>query len=112
MTSRFEELFSPDRLRQNWQSSLAPAVSAPPQNAANLSIHEQYLQLQRLVVEKFPDADKLSVIFQNLTTEIEATFGTDVTVPADDKQKQTIVRMLEELEELLSAMELPRWGSQ
>lgn len=111
MTSRFDELFSPDRLRQNWQSSFPPAVIAPPQNAANLSIHVQYLQLQRLVAEKFPDADKLSVIFQNLTREIERTFGMNATVSADDKQKQAIVSMLEELEELLSAMDLPRWGT-
>lgn len=110
MTSRIEQLFSADRLRQNWQSPTTPPAIAPPQNAVNLSIHAQYLQLQRLIADKFPDADKLSVIFQSLSTEIEKCFGADATVPADDKQKQTIVSMLEELEELLSAMDLPRWG--
>lgn len=109
MTARLDELFSPDRLRQNWQSAFTPAMP-PLSDVANLNIQTQYLQLQRLVTESFPDAAKLTAIFQSLTDEIELAFGLDAETPADAKQKQVIVRMLEELEELLSAMELPRWG--
>lgn len=109
MTSRLDELFSPEKLRQNWQSSSVSELVSSTDNA-NLNIQSQYLQLQRLVAENFTDAAKLTVIFQNLTDAIELAFGPDAKTPVDAKQKQVIISMLEELEELLSAMDLPRWG--
>lgn len=105
MTSRLEMLFSPDRLRQNWQTSL-PSVVATTQNTANLNIHLQYLELQRLVSEEYPDIFRLPGLFQDLTEKIELAFGLDNAIPADAKQKQFIVNLLEELEELLSAADL------
>ena len=111
MTSRLDELFSPEKLRQNWQRSSAPELVSSPTDNANLNIQSHYLQLQRLVAENFSDAAKLTVIFQNLTDAIELAFGLDAKTPADAKQRQIIVSMLEELEELLSAMDLPRWGA-
>lgn len=109
MTSRLDELFSPDRLRQNWQNSLTSEI-VPTQNSANLDIHRQYLELQQLITEKIPGAAQLSVKLADLTEAIDLAFGLDATVPADIEQKEVIVSMLEELEELLSAIELPRWG--
>ena len=100
-------LFSPDRLRQNWQSPVVP-VTELPQNHTNLCINSQYLELQRLVTEKFSDASWLSGKLADLTEKIDLSFGLDVIVPADTEQKEVIVGMLEELEELLWTMELSR----
>lgn len=109
MTSRLEELFSPDRLRQNWERPVTPAIE-PTQNTVNLDIHAQYLKLQRLITEKYPEASWLSATFESLTEKINLAFGLDATEPPDVKQKELIVSLLEELEELLSALDLPRWG--
>lgn len=110
MTSRIDELFSPDKLRGNWQN-LPASTQAAPENTTNQAIMAQYLHLQKLVNEKFADADKLTVIFQNLSAEIEDSFGVEALTPVNGKQKQVIVNMLEELEELLSALDLLRWGT-
>lgn len=106
MTSRLDELFSPDRLRQNWEMQLTPE---PPPIAHNLEIQAQYDKLLRLIGEKFPDVSRLSGRFDELSEKINRTFPLDATVsPVDAEQKETIVDMLEQLEELLWAMSLPK----
>ena len=109
MNSRLDELFSPERLRQNWQSASAPAI-VPPQHSVNLTIYRQYLELQRLITKKFPDTSVLSDTLKDLSAEIDIAFGLDATLPADALQKATIVGMLEVLEELLWAMDLSQQG--
>ena len=110
MTSRLDELFSPDRLRQNWQLPIIPA-SQPAQLELNLDIQTTYHELQRLVEERFLDACRLSVKFDELTEEIKQTFPLDATIPTvDAKQKEAIVSMLEQLEDLLWAMDLAKGG--
>ncbi|UOA10467.1 hypothetical protein [Methylobacter sp. S3L5C] len=110
MTSRFDELFSPDRLRQNWQQQVIPVLQ-PAQLELNLDIQTTYHELQRLVAERFLDAGRLSVKFDELTEEIKQTFPLDATVLAvDAKQKEAIISMLEQLEELLWAMDLAKGG--
>jgi hypothetical protein len=110
MTARLDELFSPDRLRQNWQMQITP-VSQPTQIALNSDIQSTYDELQRLVSERFPDADRLSAKFDELTEEIKQTFSLDViTAKVDVKQKEVIVGMLEQLENLLWAMSLAKKG--
>ncbi|MGZ4953768.1 MAG: hypothetical protein ACXV8Q_01535 [Methylobacter sp.] len=106
MTSRLEELFSPDRLRQNWQMNIAP-VFKPIPNASNRDIHANYHELQQLIGDKFPDVSRLSVRFDDLTEAINHTFPLDAAIePVDDKSKEAIVVMLEQLETLLWAMDL------
>jgi len=106
--SRLDELFSPDRLRQNWQLQIIP-VPQPAQLALNLDIQTTYHELQRLVTERFLYADRLSVKFDELTEEIRQTFPLDATIPmVDAKQKEAIVSMLEQLEDLLWAMDLAK----
>jgi hypothetical protein len=108
MTAKLDALFSPDRLRQNWQNALVP-VTVPAQNKINLTIHSQYLELQRLISEKFSNTSCLSETLNNLTAEIDLAFSLDATaLPVDAKQKDTIVGLLEILEELLWAMDLSK----
>ncbi len=110
MTSLLDELFSPDRLRQNWQLPVIP-VPQPAQLALNLDIQTTYHELQRLVADRFVDADRLSVKFDELTEEIKQTFPLDATVLAvDAKQKEAIICMLEQLEDLIWAMDLAKGG--
>lgn len=106
MSSRLDELFSPDRLRQNWQRPVAPTLP-PVQNTPNVNIHNQYHELQHLIAEKYPDAHRLSVKFAELTEQIDSAFPLDAdSLPAENDQKDTIVSLLEELEELIWAMDL------
>ncbi|NOQ35102.1 MAG: hypothetical protein GQ569_04315 [Methylococcaceae bacterium] len=106
MTSKLDELFSPDRLRQNWQNSLVPVV-APLENIANSNIHNQYLKLHNLITDKFPDIPLLlSEKLEDLNKNIESIFDVNTTAPADVGQKDIIMTLLEELEETLWAMEL------
>jgi hypothetical protein len=110
MTARLDELFSPDRLRQNWQMQIT-LVPQPTQTALNSDIQSIYHDLQRLVAERFMDTDCLSVKFDELTEEIKQTFPLDVTTAkVDAKQKEVIVGMLEQLENLLWAMSLVKEG--
>lgn len=106
MTSRLDELFSPDRLRQNWPMKITPVLE-PKQAASHLKIRANYDELQRLVAKRFPDISRLSGRFEALTEAINQTFPPDATTgPADAQQQEAIVVMLEQLETLLWAMDL------
>lgn len=106
MSSRLDELFSPDRLRQNWQKPVTPTAT-PVQNAPTLVIHSQYHELQRLIAEKYPDASRLTVNFAELTEQINRAFPLDTdSAPVELEQKEAIVSLLEALEELIWAMDL------
>lgn len=83
----------------------------PTQNAANVNIHEQYQELQRLIAGRFQDVTRLSGRFDELTEIISLTFPLDATTDlVDVAQRQAIVGMLEQLETLLWAMDLSRGG--
>lgn len=104
--SRLEELFSAERLRQNWQSKVI-AVPESVQNKRNLDIHARYRELQRLIAKKFSDTSRLSGRFDELTEQINQTFPLDATADSSDvKSKESTVLMLEQLEELLWALDL------
>ena len=108
MTSRLDEIFSSDRLRQNWQMQIKPAHE-PTRIALNLEIQAKYHELQRLIDEEFPDTSRLAIIFAELAEKINQTFPLEVTSGlVDAKQKEVIIEMLEHLEELLWAMGLPQ----
>jgi hypothetical protein len=110
MNSRLDQLFSPDRLRQNWQNLDLPATLAPTQNSTDLSIYQQYLKLQQILNQNFSDLSPLSVQLATLAERMEIVFGADAVVPAEAEQKNEIVGLLEELEELLWALELSEQG--
>ena len=105
-TSRLDELFTPGKLRQNWQMQMQPALE-PSRMALNLKIQTKYQELLQLVDNTFPDSARLSQRFTELTEQIDQTFPKNVTAcPVDAKQKETIVERLEQLEALLWAMSL------
>ncbi|MFI3198646.1 MAG: hypothetical protein QX196_10035 [Methylococcaceae bacterium] len=106
MTSRLDALFTLGRLRQNWQMPIQPALE-PSRMALNLEIQAKYHELLGLIDNTFPDSARLSERFAELTEQINQTFPKDATACAvDAKQKETLVEMLEQLEELLWALGL------
>lgn len=109
-TSRLDELFSPERLSQNWPMKTTPLLE-PMQVSSNLDIHVNYQKLQCLIAKKFPDVSRLSGRFDELTEEINQIFPLDFGAdPVDVESKQAIVIMLEKLEELLWALDLSKRG--
>lgn len=75
--------------------------------ALNLKIQAKYQKLLQLVDNTFPDSARLSQRFAELTEQIDQTFPKDATAcPVDAKQKEALVEMLEQLEELLWALGL------
>ena len=111
MAYQIDEIFSPDRLRDNWKKSLSPVI-VETRNIFNINIHRQYSKLQCLISENYtgfphllPDAMKY------LTDKIDLMFDINKTTPADAGQID-VVLLLEELEELLWAMELEKKAKQ
>jgi hypothetical protein len=106
MTSRFDELFSAEKLRQNWHRPVVPDQK-PPAIALNLAIHAHYQKLQQLLIAKYVDISCLSVNFDELTIAIDQAFPLEgVNTMVDAKEKQRIVILLEQLEDLIWAMSL------
>lgn len=107
MNSRLDDIFDPGKLRQNWQTPAKPAA-ASAQLTANLEIINKYREFLRLIEEKFPESSSLlSVNFTEFQLLLEQVYPLDAEAkPANDKQKQTLVDKLEQLEELLWALHL------
>ena len=111
MTSRLDELFSPDRLRSYWQAPASP-LQASQQIACNAAIHAQYRYLQQLITETFADSARLANRFAELSEQFQQIFPVEGGAgPVESKQKDMLVEMLEQLEELLWAMNLPKGTS-
>jgi hypothetical protein len=102
MNSRFEALFSPKNLRQHWQSSPAPVVLQEPTYS---TIQSHFLQLQGLIANQFTDISPLVNKLEQIQQLIDSSFSGDCH-PTDAEQQQALLTLLEELEELLWAVEL------
>jgi hypothetical protein len=112
MTSRIDELFSAEKLRQNWHRPVAPDHK-PPAIALNLAIHAHYQKMQELLIAKYVDISCLSVNFDELTDAINQAYPLeDVSPLLDEEEKQRIVGLLEHLENLIWAMSLSTGGSE
>jgi hypothetical protein len=105
MTSNFDQLFSPERLNQRWQMPVETQVVLP-QAASDSTIYAQYHELLSLFAEKFPQDERLSGRFEQLTAMIEQAYGQNASHEVDSELKASIIGMLEDLEELIWAMEL------
>ncbi|GEM_PF-1034251 len=106
MAPRLDELFSPDRLRQNWQSPLPPPINPAP-TGPNFEIHALCLRLMGLIQVRFKDATPLSSPLDEIKSQVEQAFPLVAQAAAAEAgQKEGIVALLEQLEELLWAMEL------
>jgi len=106
MNSRIDELFSAENLRQNWQRKVVPDHKLVP-IVLNGAIHAQYQKLQQLLIEKYIDISCLSVNFDELTEVINQAYPLEGgSVAVDAKEKEHIVRLLEQLEALVWAMSL------
>ena len=108
MTSRLDEIFSPGRLRQNWEIQTKPVLE-PARSTLNRAIQAKYHELRQLVDATFPDTSRLTGRFSELTENINQLFPPEeISASVDIKQKEAIVEMLEQLEELLWALGLSR----
>lgn len=106
MTSRLEALFSPERLRQNWETKDQSIIECIAMTE-NMDIHLKFNELKKLIGEKFKESHRLSGNFDDLTKIIHQTYLLDeVCEPVDIKNKLIIVHLLEQLEELIWAMHL------
>ncbi|MFA5984963.1 MAG: hypothetical protein WC782_13180 [Methylococcaceae bacterium] len=107
MSERLDDIFTPDKLRKNWQLP-TPIASEPTQLAVNVAIHSKYQELLQLIAQTYPDTSRLSGRFTELTEQIEQSFPKDAAAEqVDGKQKMAVVDLLEQLEELLWALGLP-----
>lgn len=104
---RFDELFSPERLRANWVMPTRP-LQETPQLLHNQDIHNHYQNLRCLINESFLDTTQLSIFFNELTESIAETFPLDSVKVADENQKQILIEKLEELDELLWVLSLSK----
>ena len=105
MTTRRDELFSPDRLRRNWYTPWTPPPESP-QLARNAAIHAQYQQLLGVIAETFPDTSHLGVLFEDINAMLASQCSLDNATDVDDGQKRQLIDLLEQLEELLWALRL------
>ena len=92
MSSRLDALFSPDKLRENWQGLRSSDDNIPVQNVHHLAIQQQYQELLRLLTDAYPDTNWLTDKILNLTSIIEQTFDLNSDTPVEAAQKLLIVR--------------------
>lgn len=111
LTSRLDDLFSPEKLRRNWQIKALPVLESP-QISVNIDIHNQYYELQHLISKKYPGAFRLAETFNELSEAINRAFplGDTSTECVDAKSKEAVIVLLEQLEELLWALDLSQQG--
>lgn len=108
MTSRLDEIFSPGRLCQNWEIQTRPVLEST-RGALNHAIQAKYHEVRQLIDATFPDTSRLAGRFSELTENINQLFPPEeISASVDIKQKEAIVKMLEQLEELLWVMGLSR----
>ena len=107
MNSRLDEIFSPDRLRRNWQAQWTPEP-APPLVARNAEIQAHYRQLLNLIAATFPDTSHLDVLYDEIDQGIGSSFPIEAEQEVDEAEKRRIVDLLEQLEDLLWAQSLPK----
>ena len=106
MASPLDELFSPDKLRHRWENTATPTL-AEYKNASHSEIQTHYLKLQTLITQKFPTKQVLwSESLTFLDEQIKLTFDLKSSVSANLGQKNALIILLENLEELVWAMEL------
>lgn len=102
MVADLDEFFSPERLRGNWLSPVSP-VSRP-----NAGVLSAYLELLRQIDLRFPGETRLAVLLDELAAQMSVAFPPDAVMSvADADQRQAIAALLEQLEELLWALQLP-----
>ena len=104
MATRFDELFSPDRLRQHWE---APPTPAPVVDGPALAIRAQYRDLLALLDGRYPGEAALRFPRETLATLFDQAFPPEGGA-AGIKQREAIAAELESLEETLWALDLAK----
>jgi hypothetical protein len=106
MISKFDELFSTEKLNQNWQAKgLVDKELLVIEK--NKLIHIKFEKLQQLLVEKYGDISCLSVKISELTEIIAHHYPlNNAVVMLDIKEKERVICLLEQLEDLIWSMSL------
>lgn len=109
MGARLDELFSPDRLRLNWQSPEPP--QPPPLAGPNQEIHNQWQQVRQSLSQRFGDHAVLAVLLDGIEAQIIQAYPPSEAGGAVDPPTQAdLLIQLEALEETVWALELSQTG--
>ena len=106
--SRLDALFSISKLQKNWEGPSKPAFdlfNIDPESLISVKFNE----LDSLINKFYIDKSRLSVKLDELNDKISQLVLVNAQkLNIDDKQKIIVIEMLEQLDELLWAMELSR----
>jgi len=119
MSGRLDELFSPERLRGNWQEDRQPTLepaeapsAAAPQPAAPERPLQRLAELEQLISERF-QSEAMPVLLAELRRGMERRFPTEGPPPQGEELAALSAKLeqqLARLEDLADALSLPRQG--
>ena len=106
--SRLDALFSINKLQKNWDGPSKPAFdlfNIDPDSLISLKFNE----LHSLINKFYIDKSRLSVKLDDLNDKISQLVLVNAQkLNIDDKEKTIVIEMLDQLDDLLWAMELSR----
>lgn len=102
MSDPLDILFSPERLRSNWDKPEAPAPTH--YHAGIHACHDRFLDELKRSVSNHEALDALLKLFN--TALVEAFPNDKTCSPATNEQRRDLVSQIERLEELIWALEL------
>lgn len=106
MKSKFDEYFSCEKLCNNWKDGLHKDKALIEINNSVI-INDKYFKLKNLLNKKYDDISSLNANIFEIEEAINKFYSPDNKyLFVDKKEKEYIVFLLEQLEELVWAMEL------
>lgn len=108
LTSRWDDLFSISKLEKNW------GIETKPVNEITLTdpksrIIEKFNELNSLIYKTYTDSYRLSVRLEDLNEKVSQLVLDDTQeLVIDEKQITAILETLDQLDDLIWAMELSR----
>ena len=106
--SRLDALFSIGKLQKNWEVPSKPAFDSFNIDPESL-ISVKFNELNSLINKFYTDKSRLSVKLDQLNDKISQLVLVNAQkLNIDDKEKTIVIEMLDQLDELLWAMELSR----
>jgi hypothetical protein len=106
--SRLDALFSISKLQKNWEGPSKPAFDLFNVDSYSM-ISVKFNELNSLINKFYIDKSRLSVKLDELNDKIsQLVLVNEQKLNIDDKQKIIVIEMLDQLDELLWAMELSR----
>jgi uncharacterized protein with von Willebrand factor type A (vWA) domain len=106
--SRLDALFSINKLQKNWEGPSKPAFDLFNIDPDSLT-SSKFKELDSLINKFYIDKSRLSVKLDELNDKISQLVLVNAQkLNIDDKEKTRVIEMLDQLDDLLWAMELSR----